>query len=135
VVDGVIDGVVEATRGGADLVIECTGVPAAVGEGLRMVRRGGSYLVVGQYTDAGDATINPHQIVYRNLDVVGSWAFTGGHLVEYVRLLPRLVERFPLRRLVTTFPLDEHAAALAAVRSGEVMKAVLVSGPAPAPGG
>ena len=126
--DATIATVVGMTRGGADLVIECTGVPAAVGEGLRMVRRGGSYLVVGQYTDAGDATINPHQIVYRNLDVVGSWAFTGGHLVEYVRLLPRLVERVALRRLVTTYPLEDHAAALRDVASGTVMKAVLVSG-------
>jgi threonine dehydrogenase-like Zn-dependent dehydrogenase len=127
--DATIAEVVERTRGGADLVIECTGVPAAVAEGLRLVRRGGSYLVVGQYTDAGDAAINPHQIVYRNLDVVGSWAFTGGHLVEYVRLLPKLVERFALHRLVTTYPLGDHAAALRDVASGSVMKAVLVSGP------
>jgi threonine dehydrogenase-like Zn-dependent dehydrogenase len=119
--------VVEMTGGGADLVIECTGVPDAVGEGLRLARRGGSYLVVGQYTDAGDALINPHQIVHRNLDVIGSWAFTGGHLAEYVRLLPRLVERFRLRDLVTTYPLEDHALALAEVANRSVVKAVLVS--------
>lgn len=39
---------VETTGGGADHVIECTGAPEAVGEGLRIARRGGSYLVVGQ---------------------------------------------------------------------------------------
>ena len=120
-------GVVEMTGGGADLVIECAGVPEAVGEGLRLVRRGGSYLVVGQYTDAGDAVINPHQIVHRNLDVVGSWAFTGGHLRQYVRLLPALLERFRLGDLVTTYPLDDHATALRDVADGTVMKAVLVS--------
>jgi threonine dehydrogenase-like Zn-dependent dehydrogenase len=119
--------VVEMTGGGADLVIECAGVPEAVGEGLRLVRRGGSYLVVGQYTDAGDAAINPHQIVHRNLDIVGSWAFTGGHLRQYVRLLPALLERFRLRDLVTTYPLDDHATALHDVANGTVMKAVLVS--------
>lgn len=117
--------VVEMTHGGADLVIECTGVPDAVGEGLRLARRGGSYLVVGQYTDAGDALVNPHQIVYRNLDVVGSWAFTGGHLVSYVRLLPRLLERVRLGRLVTAYPLADHATALADVAGGRVLKAVL----------
>ncbi len=125
--DETIAEVVEMTQGGADLVIECTGVPDAVGEGLRLARRGGSYLVVGQYTDAGDAMINPHQITYRNLDVIGSWAFTGGHLAEYVRLLPRLVERFGLSHLVTTYPLEDHAAALADVTSRSVVKAVLVS--------
>jgi threonine dehydrogenase-like Zn-dependent dehydrogenase len=120
--------VVELTGGrGADLVIECTGVPAAVDQGMRMARRGGAYLVVGQYADGGNATINPHQIVYRRLDVVGSWAFTGAHLAEYIRLLPRLVERFDLSRLVTTYPLADHAVALREVAHGAVMKAVLAA--------
>jgi threonine dehydrogenase-like Zn-dependent dehydrogenase len=112
---------------GADLVIECTGVPAAVGQGLRLARRGGSYLVVGQYTDAGDTAINPHQIVLRQLDVVGSWAFTGAHLVEYVRLLPALTARFDLAALTTTYPLDEVGAAFEALAAGTVMKAVLAT--------
>ncbi|KOG86646.1 hypothetical protein ADK38_29865 [Streptomyces varsoviensis] len=85
------------------------------------------YLVIGQYTDAGDTLINPHQIVHRQLDVVGSWAFTGAHLVEYVKLLPALTARFDLRSLVTAYPLEEHAAALSAVADGSVMKAVLAS--------
>jgi len=118
----------EMTGGrGADLVIECTGVPAAVGQGLTMPRRGGSYLIVGQYTDAGDTTINPHQIVFRQLDVVGSWAFTGAHVVEYVKLLPALIRRFDLKSLVTSYPLEACSQAMAAVASGSVMKAVLAS--------
>ena len=44
---------------GADLVIECAGVPDAVAQGLTLARRGGSYLVIGQYTDAGDTWLNP----------------------------------------------------------------------------
>ncbi|WP_316524215.1 zinc-binding dehydrogenase [Kitasatospora brasiliensis] len=120
--------VVELTGGrGADLVIEATGVPGAIDQGLRLARRGGSYLVVGQYTDSGDATINPHQIVLRQLDVVGSWAFTGAHLVEYVALLPALVRRFDLARLVTSYALEEHGRALEDMAAGTVMKAVLVS--------
>ncbi|GAA0631615.1 zinc-binding dehydrogenase [Kutzneria viridogrisea] len=126
--DAVLAQVLAETGGlGADLVIECAGVPAAVSQGLRLARRGGSYLVIGQYTDAGDTTLNPHQIVHRQLDVVGSWAFTGAHLVEYVRLLPALAARFDLASLVTAFALDEHAAALAAVAEGSVMKAVFAS--------
>ncbi len=113
--------------GGADLVIECAGVPAAVGQGLTLARRGGTYLVIGQYTDAGDTLVNPHQIVHRQLDVIGSWAFTGAHLVEYVRLLPALTARFDLASLVTPFPLARHADALTAVADGSVMKAVLTS--------
>jgi threonine dehydrogenase-like Zn-dependent dehydrogenase len=127
--------VVELTGGrGADLVVECTGVPTAIGQGLRLARRGGSYLVVGQYTDSGNAEINPHQIVYRRLDVIGSWAFGGAHLVGYVRLLPDLLDRFDLGRLVSTYPLADHATAMADVAAGKIMKAVLVSSPDGVPG-
>ena len=45
---------------GADVVLECAGVPAAVAEGFEMARRNGRYLVLGQYTDRGETPINPH---------------------------------------------------------------------------
>jgi threonine dehydrogenase-like Zn-dependent dehydrogenase len=123
----VVDAVRSLTPGGrgADLVIECTGVPTAIDEGLQMCRRGGSYLVIGQYTDAGPASINPHAIVYRNLDIHGSWAFTGVHLERYVRSLPELIERHAIGELVTKFALGNANEALAAVEAGSIVKAVL----------
>ncbi|WSJ18696.1 zinc-binding dehydrogenase [Nocardia sp. NBC_01327] len=114
---------------GADLVIECTGSPLAIQQGIGFARRGGSYLIVGQYTDAGPTTINPHHIVRQQLDVIGSWAFSGAHLVEYVRMLPALTSRFDLAGLVTSFPLSDYADALTAVQSGKALKAVLATGP------
>jgi len=30
-----------------------------------------TYLIVGQYTDGGNTWFNPHQIVYRQLDIGG----------------------------------------------------------------
>jgi threonine dehydrogenase-like Zn-dependent dehydrogenase len=110
---------------GADLVIECTGVPAAVDAGMLMCRRGGSYLVVGQYTDAGPAQISPHSIVFRQLDVRGAWGFTGAHLERYVQSLPRLTARHALRRLVSVFALSDAEQAMDAVATGTCVKAVL----------
>lgn len=128
-VSGAVDAILARTGGrGADLAIECTGVPAAVEQGTRMLRRSGSYLIVGQYADSGDAWFTPHQIVYRQLAIIGSWAYTGGHLNEYVRLLPALTRRFDLRGLVTTFELAQVGEALAQVAAGAVVKAVLVGG-------
>ncbi|MFG1796302.1 zinc-binding dehydrogenase [Nocardia sp. NPDC049149] len=122
----VLDQVGQLTGGrGADLVIECTGVPAAVQQGITLARRGGALLIIGQYTDAGPTSINPHHIVRQQLDVLGSWAFTGAHLVEYVRLLPTLTNRFDLASLVSVFPLAQCVDAMAAVAAGSVMKAVL----------
>jgi threonine dehydrogenase-like Zn-dependent dehydrogenase len=123
-----LDEVRDLTGGrGADLVIECTRVPEAIGQGLRLARRGGSYLVIGQYTDSGDVVINPHQIVYRQLDVIVSWAFTGSHLAHYIDLLPRLLDRFDLRRLVRVYPLADCTVAMTAVAARSVLKAVLTT--------
>ncbi|MCW7944010.1 hypothetical protein AAW14_18710 [Streptomyces hygroscopicus] len=133
IVDGepgrALDRARELTPGGhgGDLVIECAGVPQAVAQGMTLARRGGSYLIVGQYTDNGDTMLNPHQIVHRQLDIHGSWAFSGAHLVEYVRLLPALSSRFDLRGLVVPFPLADIRRATEAVANGTVIKAVLQS--------
>lgn len=39
------------TRRGVDVTIEAIGSPRAIVEGLRMTRDGGTYAVVGQYTE------------------------------------------------------------------------------------
>jgi threonine dehydrogenase-like Zn-dependent dehydrogenase len=110
---------------GADVVLECAGVPTAVAEGFEMARRNAKYLVLGQYTDRGATPINPHVITRKQLKVYGSWAFAESHYLGYLRSLPQLAARFDLDRLVTPYPLEEANQALADVGEGKVMKAVL----------
>jgi threonine dehydrogenase-like Zn-dependent dehydrogenase len=110
---------------GADVVLECAGVPTAVAEGFEMARRNAKYLVLGQYTDRGATPINPHVITRKQLKVYGSWAFAEAHYLGYVRSLPQLAARFDLDRLLTPYPLTEANRALADVAAGRVMKAVL----------
>jgi threonine dehydrogenase-like Zn-dependent dehydrogenase len=110
---------------GADLVVEATGVPTAVAEGIDMCRRNGRYLVLGQYTDHGPTAVNPHLVTKKQLTVAGSWAFAGEHYITYLATLPRLAERFDVARLVTQYPLEEVNRALADMRSGETLKPVL----------
>jgi threonine dehydrogenase-like Zn-dependent dehydrogenase len=124
--------VAETPQGrGADVVLECTGVPSAVAEGFAVTRRNGQYLVLGQYTDRGTTPINPHVITHKQLTVSGSWAFAEAHFARYVRTLPQLAARFALDRLVTPYPLAEANQALADMASGQVMKAVLTMDPTP----
>ncbi len=119
----------ETERGrGADLVIECTGAPDSVVEGMEMTRRNGRYLVLGQYTDRGAVPINPHVITRKQLTVLGSWAFAEAHHVEYIQSLPHLSRWFDLPRLLTPYPLEDANRALADVEAGRVMKAVLATG-------
>jgi threonine dehydrogenase-like Zn-dependent dehydrogenase len=122
-----VEAVLDAVPGGrgADLVVEATGLPSAVAEGIDMARRGGRYLVVGQYTDHGETLINPHHVTRKQLEVIGSWAFSAEHYKRYVATLPQLVERFDVARLVTEYPLAQVNQALADMRAGNSIKSVL----------
>ena len=113
---------------GADVVLECAGVPSAVPEGFDLARRNARFLVLGQYTDRGTVPINPHVITRKQLKVYGSWAFAEAHYGRYLATLPQLAARFDLGRLVTGYPLTEANQALADMASGAVMKAVLAPG-------
>ncbi len=111
---------------GADVVLECTGVPAAVAEGMEMARKNGRYLVLGQYTDRGTTPINPHVITKKQLQVYGSWTFAERHYERYLQLLPAMAQRFQLEKLVTPYPLTEANQAMSDMAEGKVMKPVLV---------
>ncbi len=68
---------------GPDVVIEAAGNPAAVSEGLRLVREGGRYVVAGHYTDVGEATINPHtELNRKHVEVRGQWGTDFHHVVR-----------------------------------------------------
>lgn len=118
----------EATEGlGADVVVECVGMPVAVAEGWELCRDGGRYLVLGHYGDAGTIPLNPHVITRKELTVYGSWGSEPQHWVAALELLRTRRERYPFHELIThRFPLAGVNEALAAVASWQTGKAVIL---------
>ena len=118
----------ERTGGrGADVVVEASGNPAAVREGLEMVRDAGTYVIVGQYTDAGEVTLNPHtHLNRRHAAVLGCWGYEYSHLHRAVALMARHRDRFRWRELVTReYPLSEAGRALEDMARLAVVKALI----------
>ena len=113
---------------GADLVVECAGVPAAVPEGLEMLRHGGVFVEIGHFTDTGTTVINPHEhLCYKDVTLIGQWAYSSAQYRKDLALLVRHRESFPFERLVThRFALSEHDEAMEAVKQEECLKAVFV---------
>jgi len=112
---------------GADVVIEASGNPRAVVEGLEMLRDAGRYVVVGQYTDAGGIELNPHRHVNRkHATILGCWGYEYTHLHRSVQLMARHRERFRWSSLVTReYPLAEASRALADMERLAVVKALV----------
>ncbi len=112
---------------GADVVLECAGVPEAVLEGPDLCCDGGRYLVLGQYANAGNIWFNPHVITRKQLQIFGSWGFEPRHVDRALTFLTlaRWRELFAWE-ITHRFPLAEAAAALETVRQWKAGKTVLI---------
>jgi threonine dehydrogenase-like Zn-dependent dehydrogenase len=115
---------------GADVTIEASGNPQAVHEGMLMTRDAGRLVVVGQYTDLGDTSFNPHlDLNKKHLEIRGCWGSDFSHVYRGVRVLARYGDRFGWERMITrTYGLDEANQALADVADFKVVKALIRPG-------
>lgn len=121
--------VAEQTGGrGADVVLEASGNPRAVPEGLRLLRDGGTYVVAGHYTDAGDVAVNPHTMVNRrHARVLGQWGTDFHHVARALTVLAKHADRLPFRDVIgKRYALDQAQRALEEVASLSVTKALIV---------
>jgi L-iditol 2-dehydrogenase len=84
-------------------------------------------VVVGQYTDAGDATLNPHRhLNRRHVTLLGCWGYEYTHLHRAVVLMTKHVARFRWRDLISReYRLAEAAQALDDMAQLRVVKALI----------
>jgi len=112
---------------GADVVLECVGSPAVIGEGAEMCRDGGKYLVLGHYCDAGTVPFNPHIVTRKQLQVFGSWSSEPRHLKVALDFLRATSKEFPFAEMVThRFPLEQANQALATTANWQSAKSVII---------
>ncbi len=113
---------------GADVVVEATGSPRAVPEGMRLVRTRGRYLVPGQYSLSGKVEIQPELITFKAMRIIGSGQYMlsdVGTYLEFLKANPGCQAIFS-RCVTHRFTVERAADAVAAAASGAAVKAVLV---------
>jgi threonine dehydrogenase-like Zn-dependent dehydrogenase len=118
----------EATRGrGADVVVECAGVPQVIPEALDMLRTGGMLVEAGNFSDLGDVAINPHRhLCSKNVRILG---VGGEEVASYgpsMRQLLRYMRQYPVREFVShRCRLDDVDAAVKQSIAPDSMKVVI----------
>lgn len=112
---------------GPDLVVDCTGVPDAVPEGLDMVRRGGSFVEIGSFVETGDTTISPFRhLCWKDVRIIGQYGCSPHYYERALRLLAMgWKQGMPLQELVTTYALEQADEAMHAMRDMKGMKIAL----------
>jgi threonine dehydrogenase-like Zn-dependent dehydrogenase len=106
-----------------DLVVDASGSPAAIGDGLGRLQRGGTFLQLG--VAPGDAVVplSPYQVFARELTIVGSMTtrhtFPGAlRLIENGMIDSELIVEEPV-------PLSDYAKAVDMVRGRNSLKVVV----------
>ena len=116
----------ELERGRWDVVIDCTGVVAAIQDGLGRVARGGTFLQFGVTDYDARVTIDPYRIYNQEITITGSMAirhsferaaelFLGGLLDPEIFISDRLA-------------LDDYAEAIDRMRRGAGRKIQVLPG-------
>jgi threonine dehydrogenase-like Zn-dependent dehydrogenase len=112
---------------GADMVIECAGVPQAVPEALEMLRVGGLLVEAGNFSDLGEVPISPHRhICAKNARILGVGGEEPAAYGPSMRQMTRYMKNYPLREFVThRYGLRDVDAAMKKSVEAESMKVVL----------
>ncbi len=120
-----------ADRGdGADVVIETSGAKDAFPMGLSLLRTRGRYFVPGQYSNRGPVSIEPQQITFRALQIIGSGQYTMAALAAYLDFLKANPALQPIfRSLVATYSVADVNTAVADAAAGKAIKAAFVPRP------
>lgn len=111
---------------GADVVIEATGSNIAILEGLKMLRKGGIYLVVGVSTPQEKVPIDFYDISSKNLEIKGIWVSDAEHFKKAVGFIEKYEETF--KTIIThKISLDNINEGLNLVRERKAGKVVINS--------
>jgi 2-desacetyl-2-hydroxyethyl bacteriochlorophyllide A dehydrogenase len=109
---------------GWEIVIDATGVVVAIEDGLRRVRRGGTFLMFGVTPAEAAATFSPFRVYNEEITIVGSMAVL--HSFERARdlLVGGAIDAAAM--ITHRIALDGYDAAIAAFRSGDGLKIQVV---------
>lgn len=112
---------------GPDVAIELTGVPDAFAEGLRQIRHGGRYLVMGNLSPGRTVPFDPGYVTRKALTIKHVDRYEGRYLYKSLDFLAEHAGKYPFDALVdATFSLNSVEEALEKSLAREVTRAAIV---------
>ena len=109
---------------GYDLVVDATGVPAAIEAAFGAVAKGGRFLQVGVAPPDKQVPISPYRIYYEEITVLGSMAVLDSYAPALKLIADGMINVEPL--LTHQLPLNAYPDAFEALRRGDGLKIQLL---------
>jgi 2-desacetyl-2-hydroxyethyl bacteriochlorophyllide A dehydrogenase len=120
----VTDAAESSPDGGWDLVIDATGNPAAIADGLHRVAKGGTYLQFGVAAPDATVQINPYLIYEHELRIIGAVCPLNSFARSADLLAGGAVDPRPL--ISDRYPVADYKTALTQFSSGQTRKVLVV---------
>jgi threonine dehydrogenase-like Zn-dependent dehydrogenase len=112
---------------GADVVVEVAGHPAAIDEGLKMLRQFGRYVEIGNINVGKTLAFDPSRLVFANKTMIGVSLYDPVVLSRALSFLDRSRDTLPLAALgAVTYPLEEINTAFASASDRRDVRASIV---------
>jgi S-(hydroxymethyl)glutathione dehydrogenase/alcohol dehydrogenase len=119
---------IEMTRGGVDYAFEAIGLPLTVRQAVRMIRKGGTVVLVGVVPVGTSVELPGADVVLREKTILGCMMGSNRFCTDiprYVELYSRGVLRLD-EMISARLPLERVNDAFAALRSGTAARSVVV---------
>lgn len=84
-----------------DVVIEVAGVKELISQGIKLLRPGGEYILVGLVHPDSELGITAEQIIRKCISIKGVHNYSPKHLDEAVAFLERNINVFPFNELIS----------------------------------
>jgi len=112
---------------GADIIIEVTGVPAVVQEGIEMLGSGGNYIAIGNVTPGDTFDFAPSSLVLVNKKLLGIRMYDSKAMFNALNFVVKNRKKYPFEKITgKKFGLDSINEAFSEAASGNVYRAVVV---------
>jgi L-iditol 2-dehydrogenase len=108
---------------GASIVVESCGVPSCIGEGIRMLRRGGTFFEMGHLVKTAPAEIDPLKVCRDELEIFGNYAYPSSQCLAYAAKLLK-ENKLPYKKLLKSFFLEDFPGVIFGDKARGVVKAV-----------
>jgi D-arabinose 1-dehydrogenase-like Zn-dependent alcohol dehydrogenase len=99
---------------GVDIACDFVGFPQVIGEGIEMLRAGGTYLEIGTISRGAKMELEPSQLVWGAKKIVGVIMYDAWVIPRALDFLVRNKARWPFDKLIShTYPLEQINTAFA----------------------
>jgi threonine dehydrogenase-like Zn-dependent dehydrogenase len=118
----------ELTKGwGVDICVEVVGSPSVIPEGIRMLKNGGQYLIMGSINPKQTVPLEAGRIVFGRITLVALATYEPWVIPQALDFMRRNLTRYPFQKLIShSFPLTEINEAFQQADAGAVIRASIV---------